>query len=287
MMTEKLIDNMVAITERIREEAARLLQMGAVDVLIGYAQGWSEEVVTPCFVTDSSQVWRLIFNESCYHNLARYLVGPDGYLTSPFKASEGKPRVALVAKPSTLRTIVGLIQERQFGREDLVILGITDDTTVDIEVDVQVGQITDDQERRKQLLDQIQELEDMPARERWEWWDGQFSKCIRCYACRQVCPFCYCEQCIADENQPQWIERSSTVVNNRMWNTIRAFHMVGRCTGCGECDRACPVGIPLNLLNLKMAREVKGAFGYVAGESVDARSPLVSYRADGSDKAVR
>ena len=287
MMAEKLTDDIVAITERIREEATRLLQMGAVDVVIGYAQGWSAEVVTPCFVTDSSQVRRLIFNRSCSHNLARYLVGPDGYLTSPFKAPEERPRVALVARPSTLQTIVGLIQERQIRREDLVILGITDDTIVDIEPDVQVGQLTDDQERQKQLLDRIQELENMSVTERWEWWEGQFAKCIRCYACSQVCPFCYCEQCIADENQPQWIERSSTVVNNRMWNTIRAFHMVGRCTGCGECDRACPVGIPLILLNMKMVIEVKAAFGYVAGESVAARSPLVSHRADGADEAVR
>ena len=257
------------ITQRIREEALHLLQEGKVDVVIGYAQGWSEEVATPCFVTEGSQVSKLVFNEYCYHNLVKYLVGREGYLTSSLRTEDDAPRVALVAKPATLRTIVGLIQEHQFKRDDLVILGIVDGTPVGIEPDILVGQVEEDREEQERLATELQRLEGLSASERWDWWEQQFSRCIRCYACRQVCPFCYCEQCIADENQPQWIDKSPSSAHNVVWNTIRAFHLIGRCTGCGECERACPMNIPLTLLNSKMAAEVEKAFGYVAGRSAD------------------
>ena len=42
------------------------------------------------------------------------------------------------------------------------------------------------------------------------WWTEQFERCVKCYACRQVCPLCYCERCIADKNRPVAIATSAT-----------------------------------------------------------------------------
>ncbi len=262
-------DQLRGLSQRIQEEARRLLRGDVVDVVVGYSQAWDEVVATPCFVTEESQVGKLVFNAYCYHNLARYLVGREGYLTSRFRTQDEAPRVGLVARPATLRTVVGLIQEQQFKREDVVILGIVDGTPVGIEPDVVVGRIEEDREEQERTAAELRRLEAMSVAERWDWWDQQFSKCIRCYACRQVCPLCYCEQCIADENQPQWIGKSPSPTHNRVWNVIRAFHLIGRCTGCGECERVCPMQIPLTLLNSKMAEEVKEAFDYVAGMNAD------------------
>ena len=214
-------------------------------------------------------------------------MGREGYLTSRFRSADEKPRVALVAGPATMRAIVGLIQEHQFKREDLVILGIADGTPVGIEPDVRVGEVPEDVEKKREIRARIQELESLPAAERWEWWRQEFTKCIRCYACRQACPFCYCEECIVEENQPQWVGRSPLPRNNTSWNVIRAYHLVGRCIGCGECERACPVNIPLNLLNAKLSAEVQEVFGYETGTDVDAAPALATFRVEDTNDSIR
>ena len=278
---------MEEITARIREEAADLFGRDAIDLLIGYRSTGNSRGAGPCFVTDASQTGQLIYDESCTHNLARYLVGREGELTSRFRPTNERPRVAVVAHPGTMRAIVGLIQEHQFERDAVIILGIMDGTPVGVEPDVQVGQIAEDVQGKQETLDGIHELEELAGQERNAWWQDQFAKCIRCYACRQACPLCYCDQCIAEENQPQWIERSPSAENNRSWNIIRAFHLVGRCIGCGECERVCPMDIPLTLLNTKMAMEVGDAFHYVAGVDVEADLPLITFQVADPEGFIR
>ena len=275
------------ITRRIQEEARRLFEDGKVDVVIGYQQGWDDEDATPCFVTEGSQVDELVFDGRCFHNLAKFLVGREGYLTSRFTAQDERPRVAVVATPVTLRTIAALIQERQFKRSDLIILGVVDGGDAGVKPDVEVGQIEADTAEEERISARLAEFEEMSASELWAFWEEQFSKCIRCYACRQVCPFCYCERCITDENQPRWIGRSPSPENNRSWNIIRALHLVGRCTECGECDRVCPVEIPLSVLAAKMVGEVREAFDYEAGRDIDAVPALASFRVDDPNDFIR
>jgi Fe-S oxidoreductase len=118
-------------------------------------------------------------------------------------------------------------------------------------------------------------------------WKTEFSRCVKCYACRQACPLCYCRRCIADKNRPTVIDTSASLCGNYAWHINRAFHLAGRCIGCDECTRACPAGIPLRLLNLSLARAAEGEFGYRAG--VDpALPPLIgSFSADDQEGFIR
>ncbi|MCM2359666.1 MAG: 4Fe-4S dicluster domain-containing protein, partial [Geobacteraceae bacterium] len=105
--------------------------------------------------------------------------------------------------------------------------------------------------------------------------------------CRQVCPFCYCEQCLCDRNRPQAVETSPRPAGNMAWHIVRAMHLAGRCAGCAECERACPMEIPLNLLNRKMARELKELYGFEAGLEAKEKGPLAEYKEDDDQSFIK
>ena len=128
-------------------------------------------------------------------------------------------------------------------------------------------------------FDMVARLENMTPDERYEFWRGELSKCIRCNACRNVCPACTCEKCIFD-NPASGVDNKAAAdsFEENMFHIIRAYHVAGRCTDCGECSRVCPQNIPLHLLNRKIIKDVNELYGeYQAGETVNERGPLVSY----------
>ena len=137
------------------------------------------------------------------------------------------------------------------------------------------GEVVEDCNR----FDMVEKLEAMTADERYEFWRGELSRCIRCNACRNVCPACTCEQCIFD-NPNSGVSQKAAVnsFEENMFHIIRAYHVAGRCTDCGECSRVCPQNIPLHLLNRKFIKDVNTFYGeYQAGADPEAKPPLGKY----------
>ena len=125
----------------------------------------------------------------------------------------------------------------------------------------------------------VKQLEEMSADERFKFWQNQLSKCIRCNACRNVCPACSCVKCVFDNNNSGISAKANdTEFEEKLYHIIRAFHVSGRCTDCGECSRVCPQNIPLHLLNRKFIKDINVLYGeYVAGEESEGRTPLTSF----------
>ena len=136
-------------------------------------------------------------------------------------------------------------------------------------------------------FDKVAELEAMTPDERFAFWQNELSKCIRCNACRNVCPACTCEKCVFD-NPKSGVENKaiSDSFEEKMFHIIRAFHVAGRCTDCGECSRVCPQNIPLHLLNRKFIKDINESYGdYQAGAEVGSRAPLVNYTTGDAEPA--
>ena len=136
-------------------------------------------------------------------------------------------------------------------------------------------------------LAKIEQLKKETQEERWEFWEGEFSRCIRCYACRNVCPACFCERCFAEETEPQWITPMPRWQENLIFQVIRNIHVAGRCTDCGECERACPVNIPLRSLTKEMYDIVGELFDFKAGMDKESPPLMTHYEQEEAEDFVR
>ncbi len=126
----------------------------------------------------------------------------------------------------------------------------------------------------------VKEFEDLSGDQRWERVKEEYSKCIRCYACRNVCPSCYCNVCFVDQNDPQWIGKTTDITDNIIFHIIRNLHVAGRCVECGACERACPMDIKLLLLNRKVAKEVRERFGSITGTGLENKPAMADFKED-------
>jgi len=269
----------MGIQEQYRSEAAALLSSGEVKLVIGFGAGSTADRRRPLFARTPEEAQKFVLDAACIANLSTYLVA-EGLL------SDGK-KVGVFLKPDGIRSVNILISEAQLKPEQVVILGYAIENGKDVAAlegrnisDFSIGEKIRKLTPPPHVIEAAEKIEAMSAEERFEYWKEEFSKCIKCYACRQVCPMCYCRRCIVDVNQPQWVSTSSHTLGNFEWNLVRAFHLAGRCAACGACDRACPVNIPLRLVNYRMGKEVRSAFDYVAGENSDQKPVLASFKQD-------
>ena len=137
-------------------------------------------------------------------------------------------------------------------------------------------------------FDEVERLEAMTPDERFAFWRSQLSRCIRCNACRNVCPACSCEKCVFDNPDSGIAQKAAASdFEENNFHIIRAYHVAGRCTDCGECSRVCPQNIPLHLLNRKFIKDMNELYGfYQAGADFETKPPIMNYTTNDAEPSV-
>lgn len=275
------------LIEQIRGKARELLEGKQISCFIGYEQG-TRGRARPAFIYYPQEVERLIWDGRCTHNLTVYL----HQFKAPVKRGEPPPRVGILVKPCDARSLNILLHEKQIDRARVYVIGLTCEglaadgqllercqrcsERVPVVYDLLLGE-------KPTMIGQedyadVTEIERMSPAQRLAFWAREFDRCIRCYACRQACPACYCFECVAEQLDPPWMSIAIDLPQKQFFHVMRAYHLAGRCAGCNACEEACPMGIPLSLLNRKIAREVEALFGYRAGQDAITPPPLATFK---------
>ncbi len=275
---------MSQMQEELRQKAKELLEKGEVRYIIGWGKGRFHHR-PPIFIYQAEDVDKLVWDEYCVANLGKYLLDD--------KFPEGK--IGICVRGCDSRAVVRLVQDKQVKREDVCLIGLPCTGKVDQEgrelvkcrdcmhrnppvYDIVLGEPVEEKGNPDRFK-RVEELEKLSSDEKYEYWSNVFDKCIRCYACRNVCPACNCRECFVDQYRVGWQGKQKNCMQNQIFGLTRAYHIADRCIECGECERVCPVGLPLMELNRKLIKDLNSLFGpYEAGVNPDVKPPLGEYR---------
>lgn len=316
---------MQEIEKTLRSRCAELLESGACDRVLAWEEGEFFYDKTPAVFTAPEKAEKLCYDSFCGANLSKYLIekAAEGKTCVLLKPCDTYSFNQLLTEHRIDRDktyVIGVGCDGMVDIEKVRALGIKGITGVtengeELTVHTVYGDKTckkadcllekclsckgkkhfaydelipaqdGEEETPAGRFDMVEKLQSMSPKERFDFWQNELSKCIRCNACRNACPACTCRKCIFDNPASGVAAKANAdTFEEKMFHIIRAFHVAGRCTDCGECSRVCPQNIPLHLLNRMFIKEINEFYGdYQAGLEPGQRGPLISFDKEDAD----
>lgn len=305
----------------IKKEAARILKEKVVSQVVGFKDGSLPMRAQPAFFSSVTEIKQLTLNGFCVNNQAALLkqFKPDEKIGVICRGCESRAIRALVIEHQLNRENLyligvpceGILDWRTISRavpyditaareeSDRLIIQHSDGEAVlqrseylhraclqckhpnPVGADIVIGELIDEA-----VIPYVDELAGRTADERYEFFSEEAERCIRCYACREACPMCYCEECFVDHITPRWCESMVSKGGTHAWHIIRAFHQTGRCVSCGACERACPMEIKMEYITDKLNEDMRLDYGFEVGEDETAQPPFATFQLDDKKRFI-
>jgi formate dehydrogenase subunit beta len=234
------------ITGLMQKRAKELLEKGEVERVLGWEKGMFFYSTPPVIIDKPEDAEKLVWDDFAINNLAIYLLD---------KPNKDK-KVALFVKGCDSRGIVRMLQDKQIKRENIYLIGIPcpglkdpktavrgyykDATSVPkakkceecrhpnpVLYDEMLGSPVEEPQEKERFAE-VNELEKKSVDEKYAYWTAQADKCLRCYACRNVCPACSCPECLFDCTKPSWLDKEVSTEQNQVFHMIRVWHVADR-----------------------------------------------------------
>lgn len=311
-------------TEKIREISSALLKTGTVDMVIGFKKGTFPMSTVPGIARTPEETEAFVWDANCRLNLANYLSNRKEKIGIIAKGCDSRNIVTHIVENKITREqlhiigvpCTGMVDKKQIEKlfdgeiidfsqrgDNLVVKTSDSELSVDKQDFLQDNcrncmhrnpVIHDDliaepviEQKIEDPFKKVKAVEALDTDSRWAYFETLLDNCIRCYACRNACPLCYCPTCFVDASDPQWVGKGQDAEDVKTFHFLRAFHCAGRCTDCGACEEACPMDIKVRAFTGKLVKECVEIYGWEAGLSMEQRPPLDTFRPEDPDIFIK
>ena len=310
----------------LQQEVSRILSEKVVGVVVGFENGSLPMRAQPAFFRKKGDVKRLVANGFCVNNLASLLkqFSKDEKVGVICRGCESRAIRALIVEQQLKRENIyligipctGILDWREItravgqeilkveeGAEEFVVTCADGKHTFKrsdylhsacrqcqqpdpVGVDIEIGEFPSKLSQTN-AASQVEVFSAKTEDERYAFFEEETDRCIRCYACREACPMCYCTECFVDHITPRWCESMISPGGTQAWHIIRAFHQTGRCVSCGACERACPMEIKMEYITDRLNKDMKAMYGFEVGASDSQQPPFAAFSLDDSNRFVK